>query len=99
MEALKEEIRKMSCEKNGSHEKIYDRLNSLEKAQAVHDFQYQTIMDSIKKQELQMEQLEAKLNQLIEKPSKRWDGIVTSAISAIIGGVVAYILVQLGIKG
>ena len=34
---------------------------------------------------------------LANKPAKRWDGVVDKAISAIVGGVIAYALFKLGL--
>ena len=31
-------------------------------------------------------------------PKKRWDGIIQTMISAVVGGLVAYVFVQLGLK-
>lgn len=41
--------------------------------------------------------LDGKVTALEQKPAKRWDGMVDKAISALIGGLIAYMLAQLGI--
>ena len=33
------------------------------------------------------------------KPVKRWDGLIDKAISAIVGGIIAYMMIKLGLGG
>lgn len=110
MDALKEELNAIKTEKSKAHEKIYTRLNELEKAQAVSVVQYENVMKMLTeqgktlekveaKQDKEFEKLENKLNELIEKPSKRWDSVIMAAIAAIIGGLIAYGLQKIGLKG
>ena len=33
---------------------------------------------------------------LIAKPGKRWEGVVEKMINAVVGGIIAYILIQIG---
>lgn len=41
--------------------------------------------------------LDGKVTALEQKPAKRWDGMVDKAIGAAVGGIIAYLLAQLGI--
>lgn len=33
-----------------------------------------------------------------QKPAKKWDGLMTIIISALAGGIISYILIQMGLK-
>lgn len=41
--------------------------------------------------------LDGKVTALEQKPAKRWDGMVDKAISALVGGLIAYMLSKAGI--
>lgn len=42
--------------------------------------------------------LKKEVDELKSTPKKRWDGIVQTALGAVVGGFIAFILMQLGIK-
>lgn len=37
------------------------------------------------------------VKELTAKPTKRWDGVVDKAISAVVGGLIAYVFFKLGL--
>lgn len=45
-----------------------------------------------------MDSLVRDVDELKEKPGKRWESVVGYALSALVGGVIAFLLVQLGLK-
>lgn len=98
MDSLEKKIDDLNREKSKSHEKIYERLNDLEKASAVSSEQYKNVMCALDRQEEMLEKLERKLNELIAKPARRWDGVISSGIAATIGLLVGYVFLRLGFK-
>ena len=81
--------------KSNSH-----RLDEAEKKLA----DYGEVVSSIKvlaqKQENMdgdIKEIKADVKSLTEKPAKRWDGVVDKVIGVIIGAVVGYILMKVGL--
>lgn len=44
-----------------------------------------------------VKEIKADVKTMANQPAKRWNGIVDKAIGALIGGIICYILVQLGL--
>lgn len=44
-----------------------------------------------------VKEIKADVKTLATQPAKRWNGIVDKAIGAVVGGIICYILVQLGL--
>lgn len=78
---LEDEKKERSC----SHEKIYNRLGALERGMTAVTTQYSQII-------AQLATMSADINALKEKPNKRWETVIT----AIITGVVGFLLARLG---
>ena len=72
-------------ERSRSHEKIYTRLGALERGMTAVTTQYSQII-------AQLATMSADINALKEKPNKRWETVIT----AIITGVVGFLLARLG---
>lgn len=86
VEALERAIADEKESRSRAHEKIYDRLGELERGMATVTTQYGNIID-------RLASMSADLNMLKDKPSKRWETIVT----AIITGVVGFLLARFGL--
>ena len=61
---------------------IEKRIGILEGSQKVLEYQFKTIMDNL-------QELKHDIKELKSTPSKRWDLIVTSAISVIVGSIIS----------
>lgn len=44
-----------------------------------------------------VKEIKADVKTMAAQPAKRWNGIVDKAIGAVVGGIICYILVQLGL--
>ena len=77
--------RTLEKERSRSHEKIYNRLGALERGMTAVTTQYSQII-------AQLATMSADINALKEKPNKRWETVIT----AIITGVVGFLLARLG---
>ena len=53
--------------------------------------------EAIDRIEKNVEKLDSKVEVLEHKPAKRWESVVDKAIMALVGGLVTYVLVRLGL--
>ena len=53
--------------------------------------------EAIGRIEKNVEKLDGKVEVLERKPSKRWDGVVDKIIMTVVGAVIGYILVKIGL--
>lgn len=44
-----------------------------------------------------VKEIKSDVKTIISQPGKRWNGVVDKVISALVGGIICYILVQLGL--
>lgn len=76
------------------------RLDTLEKWQRDQTQLIQSVAVMAEKQteiEKDVGEIRKDLRTVLDRPSKRWDDIVGKIISALVGGVIAWLLVQVGI--
>lgn len=75
------------------------RIDELEKRQDNLDKLVATVeVLAVKESNVENDVKEMKndIKTLIAKPGKRWEGVVEKIINAMVGGIVAYILIQIG---
>lgn len=53
--------------------------------------------EAIERVEKNVEKLDSKVEVLERKPAKRWEGVIDKVIMTIVGAVVGYLLVKLGL--
>lgn len=87
---LEKQLERFQEQSRNTHEKMYDRLRDLEKAEAARNEQYDNIME--------------KLDELIawkkgeqEIPKKRWNDIVDKVIWAVLAAGITYVLARMGL--
>lgn len=85
---LKTEIKALEDKYSSSRKLIYSRLEQLDRSAAVTDDRYVRILHEI-------EEINEKLKALSEQPQRRWDAAVTGTITAIIGGVIGFVISQI----
>ena len=44
-----------------------------------------------------VKEMKCDVKKLIEKPAKRWEGVVEKVLYTVVGAVVAYLLVKIGL--
>ena len=75
------------------------RIESLEKRQDDTEKLVTSVAIIAEKQkdmEGDVKEMKCDVKKLIEKPAKRWDGVVEKIIYAVVGAVVAYLLAKAG---
>ena len=78
-----------------SIKEIYKRLSDVEKNQGVTNVNYTNIVDMFKKLEAKIEKIEKTIDEIKEKPAKRWEGLSGTIIAVIVTGIITFILGQL----
>ena len=76
------------------------RLDKLEKLQTTLTELVQSVATIAQKQvdmNDDMKEVKAEVKNLAAKPGKRWDSIVEKALLTVVAGIVAFILVKVGI--
>lgn len=85
VERLEEQLDEYQTRSANSHREIYSRLNTLETSSAVTQTRYDAIIEKL-------DGITNKVDELEQKPSKRWETVIASLISAVVAGVVTYLL-------
>ena len=78
-----EALERANEQHSSTHREIFNRLNSVERDNAVQDAHYRAI--------------DAKLEELAGKAGKRWESIVDKAIWAVAAAVIAFLLAKVGL--
>ena len=87
---LERELDKFQAQNSDTHKEIFRRLNGLEQAEAAQEQHFFTVNEKLDKL------LKWQENQL-EKPSRRWEGIVEKAVWAVCAAVIAFLLGRVGL--
>lgn len=87
---LERQMEKMQEQARDTHNKLFDRIRDLEKAEAARNEQYDNIMGKLDKLIAWQEAEQA-------APKKRWDFIKDKAIWAVLAAVIAFLLGRIGL--
>ena len=87
---LERQMEKMQEQARDTHNKLFDRIRDLEKAEAARNEQYENIMGKLDKLIAWQEAEQA-------APKKRWDSIKDKAIWAVLAAVIAFLLGRIGL--
>lgn len=85
VEALERALSHEKELRSRTHEKIFDRLGELERGMAMVTTQYTNIAE-------RLASIASDLNDLKEKPGKRWDTIITALITGVVSFVLGLVL-------
>ena len=90
VDALKEEFNTFRASAFSTHREMFQRLGQLEKAEAAQEKHFETVNEKLDKL------IEWQENQL-DKPARRWEGIVDKLIWGVVGAVLALLLAKIGL--
>lgn len=93
---LDSEIADLRRQNSDSHERIFNRLNELEKSEGVQMEQYKHILEKITELTVKVDSLATRISYIEAKPAKRWEGLTEKILGAVALAVVAYFLGRLG---
>ena len=90
VDRLEEDMKSEKENRQKTHSEIYDRLRKVESDQAVSRTKLDTITDKL-------DSLDGKMDTLLSKPGKRWEAVVAAVISAVVAGLVGFVLATMGL--
>lgn len=90
VDRLEEDMKSEKKKKKKTHSEIYDRLRKVESDQAVSRTKLDTITDKL-------DSLDGKMDTLLSKPGKRWEAVVAAVISAVVGGLIVFVMTKIGL--
>lgn len=96
MDQLREEVKRLQDKYSDSRKEIFKRLGDLENERGRTEEQYKQIKDDIGKLFDQYDTILKRLDELRQQPAKRWDSMVSSGISAIVGALIGYLGTKIG---
>ena len=84
VDALEKEFDRYRENSSGTHRQMFDRIGALEQNGAA----VKTKLDSI---EGKLDELTVTVKALADKPAKRWESLVGSALSALVGAFLLWV--------
>lgn len=80
------------------HRDFYNKFEKIHIDFAIMTTKFEQIISMITNLQLEVKAMQNEISSLKEKPAKRWEGVITTAISALVSGLVAYLLIRGGLK-
>jgi chromosome segregation ATPase len=90
VDRLEEDMKSEKENRQKTHSEIYDRLRKVESDQAVSRTKLDTITDKL-------DSLDGKMDTLLSKPGKRWEAVIAAVISAVVGGLIVFVMTKIGL--
>lgn len=94
---LEQQIKDLAEQNGLDHKELRDRLNAVERSDAVQEVQYSTILDKLDDLTRRHDALNAKLEALEAKPGRKWDKIAETVLVAVVTGIVCFVLGRVGL--
>lgn len=84
------ELRKDSERNSEQHREFYKKLGELDTSIVLANERYSNVLAGIN-------ELKLSVNELKDKPAKKWDSVAMTIISCIVTGIVIFLLSKVGI--
>lgn len=88
---LREDLDRGISHSSEAREKIYNRLRDLETGTARTEERYKSICKDLEELKIQQATILSKIDDISNKPAKRWDNAVSGLVGSVIGAIVAFI--------
>lgn len=85
IKSLEEDLKEYREKSSRDHKEFFDRIEKVEKDMVESQGDRKHIRE-------QLDKINGNVETLIQKPAKRYDAIITSVFTAIIGAIVGFIL-------
>lgn len=77
---------------------LYKKIESLDEKYNASNVSIEKILQIVSQQSKDIEEIKDGLNEINKVPAKRWDLIVTSCITGIVGVIIGYVAIRLGLQ-
>ena len=88
---LEDDLKEERIKRGNADKELDGRLRKLENGMAVSDTKLNTILDKL-------QDMSDKVDGLLSKPGKRWEAVVAAIISALVGAVITFLAIRLGMR-
>lgn len=88
---LEDDLKEERIKRGNADKELDGRLRKLENGMAVSDTKLNTILDKL-------QDMSDKVDGLLSKPGKRWEAVVAAILSAVVGAVITFLAIQLGMR-
>ncbi len=92
IDSIEKELKESQEKSSRSRQEIYERLRALETESGRTDERYKSIMKELEEQKNQLSSIMKRLEELSQKPAKRYETAITTAISAFVGAVIGFFM-------
>lgn len=96
-ESIIEELKRDAERNSEQHREFYNKFNAQATAIAISEERYTNLLNTMGRLEGAVNRIGASLDEIKQKPAKRWDGAVTTIISCVITALVVFMLSKIGI--
>ena len=90
-------LEKDSERNQSTHKEFFNRFEDMKTALAVNDVKFAQILKDTADIKASQQKVEAVVQQIREKPAKRWDSIVDKIIWCVLAAVIAFLLAKIGL--
>lgn len=97
-ESTIEELKRDAERNSNQHREFYDKFGKHDKDIAISAERYNNLLSIIGDLKTSVDKMASSIEDLKSKPSKKLENITTYVITAIVGGVIAFLFTQLGLK-
>lgn len=88
-ESIIEELKRDADRNSDQHREFYNKFNEQSTAIKISEERYTNLLSCLN-------EIKVAVNELKEKPAKRWDSVVMTIISCLVTGVIAFFLARIG---
>lgn len=96
-ETLIEELKRDAERNSEQHREFYNKFNAQATAIAISEERYTNLLSTMNRLEESVNKISASLDEIKQKPAKRWDSTVATIISCIVTAIVVFMLSKIGI--
>lgn len=96
-ETIIEELKRDAERNSEQHREFYNKFNVQATAIAISEERYQNLLNAMARLEASISNIGNSLEEIKQKPSKRWDSVVTTALGCVVTAIVVYVLSHLGL--
>lgn len=90
-------LEKDSERNQATHKEFFNRFEDMKTALAINDVKFAQILKDTADIKTSQQKVESAVQQIKEKPAKRWDSIVDKIIWCVLAAVIAFLLARIGL--